>query len=133
MARKQVASEFAEAFNRGSGREILEIETAITGLANIAILESLRQELDGDKTVSDKVSKLVDLHRKLQSSSARREAERRAAGRIERRAYANARAEISDILSQQPEALKLVIAAIDKAAEEAESTASNRKAKRSAA
>ncbi len=116
MARKRVASEFAEAFNRGSGKEILEIETAITGLANIAILESLRQELDGDKSVvTEKVSKLVDLHRKLQSSSARREAERRAAGRIERRAYANARAEIAEILKNQPEAMNLVLAAIDNA------------------
>jgi len=115
VARKRVAAEFASAFNQGSGREILDIETAITGLANIAILEGIREEIDEKRTVTDKASKLIELHRRLQSSSARREAERRASGRATRAAYEYLRNEVFTDLKQDQEALRVVLAALDRA------------------
>ena len=119
IARKRVAAEFASAFNQGSGKEILEIETAITGLANLAILEGIRQEIDGKNTVTDKASKLIELHRRLQSSSARREAERRAAGRTERLAIEKVRKEMVSELDKEPAARKVFLDALARVEEAA--------------
>ena len=115
LARKRAEAEFAASFNEtGESGDILAIEATITGLANIGILNGLRDELTDGK-VTENAKSLIDLHRKLQSSSARREAERRAAGVLTRRAYEEARGEIVSILKEHPDALKLVLAAIDKA------------------
>lgn len=95
------------------------IETAITRHANVAILDELVSELAGGK-VTDTAKQLIDLHRKLQSSSARREAERRASGSSLRRAYEEARSEIAAILKEDPEARRRVLAAIDNAQNSAE-------------
>jgi hypothetical protein len=119
-ARKRVVAECAATYNAsGDAADILDIEAAITGLANVAIFEDLQEELSDGKGISPKAGSLIDLHRKLQSSSARREAERRAAGVSTRKAYEAARAEIVAILENNPDALQLVLGAIDKAQEEA--------------
>lgn len=123
-ARKRVIAECAASYNAsGNAGDILDIEAAISGLANVAIFEGLQEELSEGKGVSAKASALIDLHRKLQTSSARREAERRAAGVNTRRAYEAARAEIIAILEGNPDALQLVLAAIDKAQSQAGGTA----------
>ena len=119
-ARKRVVVDCAATYNaNGSAGDILDIETAISGLANVAIFEGLQEELSEGKGISPKAGALIDLHRKLQASSARREAERRAAGVSTRKAYEAARAEIVAILESNPDALQLVLAAIDKAQKEA--------------
>ncbi len=121
LARKRVLAEYAAAYNAtGESDDLLAIEAAITGLANVAIFESLQEELSESTGVSEKATALIDLHRKLQSSSARREAERRAAGKTQRNAYAQAREEIIAILKENPDALKLVLAAIDNAEDSTE-------------
>lgn len=116
MARKNVVAEYAAAYNvSGSSGDVLDIEAAITGLVNVAIFQDLQDELNEGKGVTPKAAALVELHRKLQSSSARRESERRAAGISARKAYEAAREEIVAILRDSPDALRLVLAAIEKA------------------
>lgn len=116
MARKRVVAEHAAAYNEtGRPDDVLDIETAITGLANVAIYQALQDELKEGKGVTPKVNSLIDLHRKLQASSARREQERRAAGVNTRKAYDAATAEILSILEDSPDMLSLVLAAIRKA------------------
>jgi hypothetical protein len=116
MAQKRVIAEEAASYNdSGKAGDVLDIEAAISGLANVAIFQDLQQELREGKGVSPKAGALIDLHRKLQTSSARREAERRAAGVSARRAYEAAREEIVAILKDNPDALRLVLAAIDNA------------------
>ncbi|HET7437505.1 MAG TPA: hypothetical protein VFN10_22565 [Thermoanaerobaculia bacterium] len=119
-ARKRVVADAAATYNAsGSAADVLDIEAAISGLANVAIFEELQQELSDGKGVTAKAGALIDLHRKLQTSSARREAERRQSGVSTRRAYESARAEIVTILESHPDVLQLVLAAIDKAQKEA--------------
>lgn len=116
--RRRLIAEAAATYNTNSNAgDILDIETAISGLANVAIFEELQHELSENSGISAKAGALIDLHRKLQASSARREAERRAAGVSTRKAYDAARAEIVAILEEKPELLKLVLAAIDNAAQ----------------
>jgi hypothetical protein len=116
MARKRVVTEYAAAYNDSGKRgAVLDIEAAITGLVNVAIFQDLQDELNEGKGVTPKAAGLVELHRKLQSSSARRESERRAAGISARKAYEAAREEIVAILKDSPDALQLVLTAIEKA------------------
>lgn len=116
--RKRLIAEAAAQYNASTDAgDILDIEAAITGLANVAIFEELQRELSDNSGISDKASTLIDLHRKLQASSARREQERRAAGVNTKKAYDAARAQIVAILEGNPDALKLVLAAIDNAAQ----------------
>jgi hypothetical protein len=120
IARKQVLAESSPTYSTdGKPGDVLDIEAAISGLANAAIYNSLQEELNDGKGVTPKAGALIDLHRKLQTSSARREAERRAAGVNTRKAYDTARAEIVAILESNPDALQLVLAAIEKAQQEA--------------
>lgn len=115
IARKRVIADYAARFNEtGDEGDILAIETAISGLANVGIFDALQEELSGNG-LTEKAQTLIELHRKLQTSSARREAERRQAGVNARGAYETARAEIVAILKKQPDALRLVLAAIDNA------------------
>jgi hypothetical protein len=123
MAQKRVIAEEAATYNEsGTAGDVLDIEAAISGLANVAIYHDLQQELREGKGVSPKAGALIDLHRKLQTSSARREAERRAAGVSARKAYEAAREEIVTILKDNPDALRLVLAAIDNAQNKTEET-----------
>lgn len=118
-ARKRVIADCAATYNAsGNSGDILDIETAISGLASVAIFEELQEELSEGKGISAKAGALIDLHRKLQTSSARRETERRAAGVSTRKAYQAARDEIVEILKGTPDALQLVLAAIDRAQDE---------------
>jgi hypothetical protein len=121
-ARKNVVADLAATYNMsGNAGDILDIETAITGLANVAIFEALQEELSDGQGVTAKAGALIELHRKLQASSARRENERRAAGVNAKRVYQAARAEIVAILESNPDALRLVLGAIDKAQQESSS------------
>jgi uncharacterized protein DUF3486 len=115
-AQKQTLADQTAALSAALGSdEILATEATITALANASLLNALENELHEEPGVSPKAASLIDLHRKLQTSSARREAERRAAGIGARRAYAQARAEIMAVLKDNPEALDLVLTAIDNA------------------
>jgi hypothetical protein len=115
-AQKQTLADQTAALSAAiGGEDVLATEATITALANASLLNALENELHEEPGVSAKAASLIDLHRKLQTSSARREAERRAAGIGARRAYAQARAEIVAVLKDQPEALDLVLAAIDNA------------------
>jgi len=121
MAQKRVIAEEAATYNEsGKAGDVLDIEAAISGLANVAIFQDLQQELREGKGVSPKAEALIELHRKLQTSSARREAERRAAGVSTRKAYDAACEEITSILKANPDELRLVLAAIDKAQKKTE-------------
>jgi hypothetical protein len=121
MAQKRVIAEEAATYNEsGKAGDVLDIEAAISGLANVAIYQDLQQELREGKGVSPKVGALIDLHRKLQTSSARREAERRAAGVNKRKTHEAAREEVMSILKGNPDALRLVLDAIDSAQKKAE-------------
>lgn len=122
LARKRViAEEAARHIKSGTDGEVLNVEAAITELANDAIYEDLRQELR--EGVSPKGRELIDLHRKLQASSARREAERRAARVSARKAYNEMTTAIIDILKDKPAELKLVLGAIENAKNKAEAKA----------
>jgi hypothetical protein len=121
MAQKRVIAEEAATYNEsGKAGDVLDIEAAISGLANAAIFQDLQQELREGKGVSPKAEALIELHRKLQTSSARREAERRAAGVNKQKAYDAACDEITSILKENPDQLQLVLAAIDKALKKTE-------------
>ncbi|MGN6185068.1 MAG: hypothetical protein ACTHQM_15610 [Thermoanaerobaculia bacterium] len=120
IARKRVVAEAASRYNDTGSSDVLDIEAAISGLANVAIFEELQEELTQGAGITAKATGLIDLHRKLQVSSARREAERRQAGLNRRKAYEEARAEIVSILEGSPDLLRLVLAAIDKAQAKAE-------------
>lgn len=119
-ARKRVLADYAKSFNAaGEDDDALAIERAISGVANNALMDAIQQEtIEGG--ITEKAADLIELHRKLQTSSARREAERRAAGVKTRAAYAAAREEIIAILEKHPEALRLVLAAIDNAEQDTE-------------
>jgi hypothetical protein len=120
IARKRVIADAASRYNASGGGDVLDIEAAITGLANVAIFEDLQDELSQGTGITAKATGLIELHRKLQVSSARREAERRQAGVNRRKAYEEARAEIVAILEASPDLLRLVLAAIDNAEKKAE-------------
>jgi hypothetical protein len=123
MAQKRVIAEEAAAYNEGGkASDVLDIEAAISGLANVAIYQNLQDELREGKGLSPKAGALIDLHRKLQTSSARREAERRAAGVNKRKAWEAASEEVQAILKDNPDTLALVLAAIDKAQKKTEET-----------
>lgn len=116
MAQRQVIAEEAATYNEsGKAGDVLDIEAAISGLANVAIFQHLQEELREGKGVSPKAEALIELHRKLQTSSANRERERRAAGVNARKAYEKAREEIETILKDNRELRDLILAAIDKA------------------
>ena len=125
LARKRVIAEYAAAFNEaGEDGDILSIETAITGLANVTIFDALEKEVSGEESpgLSDRAAGLIDLHRKLQTSSARREAERRAARIGERRACAKLRQLLVAALKDHPDTLDIVVAAIESAEQEMENS-----------
>ena len=115
MARKNAVDEFAAAYAEGDGGEALNLEKAISEFANRGILDDLQRDRAEHGEFSEKGERLVDLHRKLQSSSARREAERRAAGVVWQRAMNEAEEEIATALSEHPDLRRQVIAALDKA------------------
>jgi hypothetical protein len=118
MARKRAIDEFAAAY-ASSGGESLNLEVAISDLANRGILNDLQKELASGE-ITENAHKLVELHRKLQTSSTRREAERRAAGVASRRVEDDVRERIVKILEEYPDALARVLAAIDKPEETTE-------------
>jgi hypothetical protein len=93
----------------------LGAEAGVSSLANAAIAEEFEREYR-EHGLTKHALALIALHGKHQASSARREAERRAAGEVERRALEKARDEMVATLREHPEALRVVLEAIDRSA-----------------
>jgi hypothetical protein len=72
---------------------VLDVEAGITAIGNRALTEEFLREYS-QRGLTPKAMAILDMHRKMQASSSRREAERRAAGTVERRAFERAREEM---------------------------------------
>lgn len=106
-----LAQEFNDSANDGN---VLDVETAVSTLATSRIYQKLleRAELDAE------AMELLDLFRKLQSSSSQRERTRFAVERGIRATMIRIRAQMQEILKKDPDTLRRVLAAIDQAANE---------------
>lgn len=95
-----------------NAQDPLSAEASVSSLANAAIAEEFEREYR-EHGLTKHALALIELHGKHQASSARREAERRAAGDVERRAFEKARNELVQTLRAHPDALRLVLEALE--------------------
>jgi hypothetical protein len=113
--RKQLVLDLAKEYNSSSADgQVLDIETAIATLASARIFQELL-----DKSSMDAESReLLELFRKLQSSSSQRERTRMYVDRGIRATALRIRAEMQQLLKKDPDTLRRVLAVIDQAAAE---------------
>jgi hypothetical protein len=113
--RKKLVLDLAKQYNDVStDGHVLDIETAIATFASARIFQEL---LDKSSLDSD-ARELLELFRKLQSSSSQRERARFAVERGVKAAMIRIRAAAQDILKRDPETLRRLLHAFDQAAAE---------------
>ncbi len=114
-ARKQLVLDLAKQYNETTddGR-VLDIETAIANFASARIFQQLldKNSLDAE------ARELLELFRRLQSSSSQRERTRFHVERGIRATTLRIRAQMQELLKKDPETLRRVLAAVDRAAAE---------------
>jgi hypothetical protein len=114
-ARKDLVFDLAERFNSGNaGGSVLEIETAIATMASSRIYQQLLDK----STIDSEARELLELFRKLQSSSSQRERTRMYVDRGIRATTQKIRAEMQELLRKDPDTLRRVLSVIDQAAAE---------------
>ncbi len=114
-ARKDLVFDLAERYNGTStDGSVLQIETAIATLASARIFQTLFE----NEKLDDKQKDLLELFRKLQTSSSNRERTRFAVERGVRATTRRIRAEMQALLKKDPDTLRKVLTAIDQAAAE---------------
>jgi hypothetical protein len=113
--RKRLMLELAQEYNNASVEgNVLDVETAVSTLATSRIYQRLLEKADLDADALE----LLDVFRKLQSSSSQRERTRFAVERGIRATTIRIRAQMQEILKKDPDTLRRVLAAIDQAATE---------------
>ena len=118
QAEKDFLLDLAKQYNEtAAAGEVLDIETAIATFGSAKIYAELL-ETAGEK-LSQRSLALLDVFRKLQSSSSQRERTKFAVDRGVRRTAARIRREMQELLRKDPDTLKRVLKAIDQAAAEA--------------
>ena len=113
-ARKELVFDLAERFNSGKDGSVLEIETAIATMASSRIYQQLLDK----STIDSEARELLELFRKLQSSSSQRERTRMYVDRGIRATTQKIRAEMQALLRKDPDTLRRVLSVIDQAAAE---------------
>lgn len=114
-ARKELVLDLAEQYNSASADgSVLQIETAIATLASARIFQTLFENEKLDANQKD----LLELFRKLQTSSSNRERTRFHVERGIRATALRIRAEMQQVLKKDPDTLRKVLVAIDRAAAE---------------
>lgn len=118
QAEKDFLLDLAKQYNETAAEgEVLDIETAIATFGSAKIFAELL-ETAGDK-LNDRSLSLLDVFRKLQSSSSQRERTKFAVDRGVRRTAARIKRELQELLQKHPDTLKQVMKMIDQAATEA--------------
>jgi hypothetical protein len=115
-ARRALVFDLAEEYNASNPTEhVLEIETAISTMSSARIFQQLLQS----GVIDDKATALIELHRKLQTSSSNRERTRMFIDRGTRTAILRLRGELLDALKDEDrDVQRRVLAALDRAAAE---------------
>lgn len=115
QARKKLVLDLADQYNRtSSDGRVLDIETAIATLASSRIFQQL---LDKGQ-IDAEARELLELFRKLQSSSSQRERTRMYVERGIRATTLRIRAQMQKLLKKDPDTLRRVLEAVDNAAAE---------------
>lgn len=119
QAEKDFLLDLAKKYNEtAADGEVLDIETAIATFGATKIFSELLMAAGGK--LGDRELELLDVFRKLQSSSSMRERTKFAIDRGARRTAARIKRETQELLQKHPELLKAMLKVIDQAAAEAQ-------------
>lgn len=113
--RKRLFLDLAQQYNEStSDGHVLDIETAVSNIASARIFQKLLDKSD----IDEEARELLDLFRKLQSSSSQRERTRFAVERGIRATVIRIRAQMQELLKRDPDLLRRVLDIIERAAAE---------------
>jgi hypothetical protein len=117
LAERDLALRQAQEYAALDNDQPLNVEAAVSMMGNIAILNDVQRRLDESAgVVSEEIQALLNLASRMQMSAAQRE---RTKNQIERgvvRAMNRIKGQMEELLKREPQALKIVIAAMRDAA-----------------
>jgi hypothetical protein len=113
LAERDLALRQAQDYASLDSDQPLTLEKALSTMGNVAIMNDVRARLaESGGTVTPPIAELLNLAARMQTSAAQRERTNNQIERGVRRAMNRMRLEMEDLLKREPQAMKIVLAAM---------------------